>query len=214
MPDPGTLALFVAAALPVVLVPGPSVAFIVSLSLRHGTRAGVLATAGVELGYLVHVAAAVVGLSALLAASSLAFSAVKLAGVAYLSWLAVSAWRSARRAGDELVAALDVVQAPARLTPLRHGLLVGALNPKTAVFFLAFLPQFADPAAGSVAAQVGLLGVLFILLACVPDLTWAIAAGRLRPRLARLRRRVVERASAAIYALLAGALLATSRSTS
>jgi threonine/homoserine/homoserine lactone efflux protein len=207
------LEFFVLAALPVVFFPGPSVAFIVTSSLRHGTRFGVWATAGVETGYLVHVGAAVGGVSALVAASAAAFSVVKIAGAMYLLWLAAAAWRSSRAAGDEpAVAAGPHPPAPGG-TPFRQGLLVGSLNPKTAIFFLAFLPQFVDPDRGPAATQVLLLGVLFILLACVPDFSWAVGAGKVRTRLARLRRKLVERVSAVVYAALASFLLTLNRGT-
>jgi threonine/homoserine/homoserine lactone efflux protein len=188
------------------------VAFIVTSSLRHGSGFGARATAGVEAGYVVHVLAAVCGLSALLAASAVAFSAVKLAGAAYLAWLAVSAWRQSRTAGERRVVN-EADTAPAG-GAFRQGFAVGALNPKTAVFFLAFLPQFADPARGPVATQVLVLGLAFIAIASVPDFTWALAAGRLRHRVARVRRAVVDRASAAVYALLAGVLVSTGRASS
>jgi threonine/homoserine/homoserine lactone efflux protein len=204
--------LFVVTALPVVFFPGPSVAFIVTSSLRHGTRFGVRATAGVEVGYLVHVCAAVLGVSALLATSAVAFSAVKVAGALYLLWLGLSAWRSSRSAGGEPVIALASSGGLAR-RPFRQGLVVGSLNPKTAIFFLAFLPQFADPSRGPVATQVLSLGLLFILLACVPDFSWAVGAGKLRPRLARLRRKLVERISAAVYAALGAFVLTANRAS-
>jgi threonine/homoserine/homoserine lactone efflux protein len=207
--------LFVITALPVVFFPGPSVAFIVTSSLRHGTRFGVSATAGVEVGYLVHVVAAVGGISALLATSAIAFSAVKVAGALYLLWLAINAWRSSRSAGEASVIGVDAPTQPTLAQrPFQQGLLVGSLNPKTAIFFLAFLPQFADPSRGPIAAQVLILGLLFILLACVPDFSWAVAAGRLRPSLARLRRKIVERISAAVYAGLATFVLTANRASS
>jgi threonine/homoserine/homoserine lactone efflux protein len=205
--------LFIVAALPLVFFPGPSVAFIVTSSLRHGTGFGVRATAGVEVGYLVHVLAAVVGVSALLAASTIAFSVVKAAGALYLVWLAITAWRDSRTAGDASVLAVgprEMTHAPRK--PFRQGLLVGSSNPKTAVFFVAFLPQFVDPAAGPVAPQIAILGLTFILLACLPDFGWAVAAGRLRPRLGRLKRRIFDRLAATVYGALA-VLVATVRRT-
>jgi threonine/homoserine/homoserine lactone efflux protein len=199
--DTRSFELFVIAALPLVFFPGPSVAFIVTSSLRHGTAFGVRATAGVEVGYVAHVIAAVVGVSALLATSAIAFSIVKAIGAVYLLWLAIGAWRDSRAAGDAY--AVTVAGAETVRKPFRQGLVVGSSNPKTAIFFLAFLPQFVDPTAGPVAPQIAILGVTFILLACIPDFTWAVAAGRLRSRLGRLRRRVVERVSAIVYAALA-----------
>jgi threonine/homoserine/homoserine lactone efflux protein len=151
--------------------------------------------------------------SALLATSAAAFSAVKVAGALYLLWLAVSSWRGARTAGDEpLINVADPVHRRMR-RPFSQGFLVGALNPKTAIFFLAFLPQFADPARGSVAGQVMILGLLFIVLACVPDFTWAIGAGKVRHRLARLHRRVVDRVSAVVYAALAALVTTANRAS-
>jgi threonine/homoserine/homoserine lactone efflux protein len=210
-----SLELFILAALPLAFFPGPSVAFIVTSSLRQGTRFGVRATAGVEVGYLVHVFAAVAGVSALVAASSLAFSFVKFAGALYLLWLAVDAWRESRSAGDESVVGRDGPDVhTGGHSPFRQGLLVGASNPKTAMFFLAFLPQFASPSHGAVATQILILGLVFILLACIPDFTWAVGAGKLRQRLAKLRRKVVERASAAVYAALAALVLSVNRTSS
>jgi threonine/homoserine/homoserine lactone efflux protein len=112
------------------------------------------------------------------------------------------------------VLAVDAAGAVVGRRPFRQGLVVGALNPKTAIFFLSFLPQFVDPARGTPPLQVLVLGVLFILLACVPDFSWAVGAGKLRPRLARLRRRVVHRVSAAVYAALATVVLTTNRASS
>jgi threonine/homoserine/homoserine lactone efflux protein len=209
-----SLELFVIAALPLAFFPGPSVAFIVTSSLRHGTGFGVRATAGVEVGYLVHVFAAVVGVSALVAASAVAFSVVKIAGALYLLWLAFDAWRGSRAAGDDPLVVVDETRPARQRKPFRQGLIVGSSNPKTAVFFLAFLPQFADPGRGAIAPQVFILGIVFILLACVPDFAWALGAGKLRPRLARLRRRIVERVSAVVYAALAGVVLSVNRASS
>ena len=210
-----SLELFTVAALPLVFFPGPSVAFIVTSSLRHGTRFGVRATAGVEVGYLVHVFAAVAGVSALLAASTLAFSVVKFVGAIYLIWLAFNAWKDSRSAGDEPLIGIEGPEVhPSGRSPFRQGLLVGSSNPKTAIFFLAFLPQFASPRHGAVATQVLILGLVFILLACLPDFTWAVGAGKLRRRLAKLRRKIVERASAAVYAGLAALVLSVNRASS
>jgi threonine/homoserine/homoserine lactone efflux protein len=210
-----SLELFILAALPLAFFPGPSVAFIVASSLRHGTGYGVRATAGVEVGYLVHVFAAVVGISALLAASSVAFSMVKLAGALYLIWLAIGAWHDSRSAGDDpLISVDDSAEVAGRRKPFREGLLVGSSNPKTAIFFLAFLPQFANPSHGPVAPQLLILGLVFILLACLPDFSWAVAAGKLRRGLHRLRRKIVDRVSAVVYAALAAVVLSANRASS
>jgi threonine/homoserine/homoserine lactone efflux protein len=205
--------LFVAASLPLILFPGPSVAFILATTLRSGRRPGLAATAGVELGYLVHVIGAVVGVSAVIATTAAAFTAVKVAGACWLLWLAWQAWRGA---GDQSLADLGTQDPPAgsSRTAFRRGLLVGALNPKTAVFYLAFLPQFVAPGAGPVWGQLLIFGLLFIGLASVIDAQWAIAGGGLRRLLPSMRMRVVDRVSGVIYAALAAVTLSARRLTS
>jgi threonine/homoserine/homoserine lactone efflux protein len=135
---------------------------------------------GVGCGALVHVVASAVGLSSLLASSAEAFAVVKYAGAAYLVWL--GARRLLGRDRDALAG--DAPPAP-RARILRQGFVVEALNPKTALFFLAFLPQFVDRDAGGVALQIGLLGLLFVALGIVSDSLWALAAGTASRRLRR-----------------------------
>ena len=161
MPEPSALALFVAAALAVIVVPGPSVLSVVAQSLGGGRKAGLVSTIGIAAGALVHVAAATIGLSSLLASSAQAFSAVRYAGAAYLVYLGVRtlAGRDGGEAAEPRTGGSLVVR----------GALVEALNPKTALFFLAFLPQFVDPAAGSVALQLFLLGAIFVLIGLASD---------------------------------------------
>jgi threonine/homoserine/homoserine lactone efflux protein len=179
VPPIDALALFVAASLALLLVPGPSVIYIVSRSLGEGRRAGLISALGVEAGALVHVGAATVGLSALLASSADAFAAVRYAGAAYLVALGVRRLlsASAKTAGEARPASTRAV--------FWQGVVVNVLNPKTALFFAAFLPQFADPTRGSVAVQVALLGVLFVALALLSDGTYALLAGNARRRLVR-----------------------------
>jgi threonine/homoserine/homoserine lactone efflux protein len=208
-----SLLLFGAASLPLILFPGPSVAFILATTLRSGRRPGLAATAGVELGYLVHVLGAVVGVSAVIATTAAAFTAVKVAGACWLLWLAWQAWRGT---GEPLAgpgAAAGPVAGTSR-TAFRRGLLVGALNPKTAVFYLAFLPQFVTPGAGPVWAQLLVFGLLFIGLAALIDAQWAIAGGGLRRLVPSLRTRVLDRVSGVVYALLAAVTLSARRLTS
>jgi threonine/homoserine/homoserine lactone efflux protein len=178
---PGTdaLAVFVAASLALLVVPGPSVIYIVSCSVGEGRRAGLVSALGVQAGALVHVCAATVGLSALLASSAGAFAAVRYAGAAYLVALGVRRLLSAR--GETA----PEPQPASTAAVFWQGVVVNVLNPKTALFFAAFLPQFADPARGSVTAQVALLGVLFVGLAMLSDGTYALLAGAARGRLAR-----------------------------
>jgi threonine/homoserine/homoserine lactone efflux protein len=195
MPAPSTLALFALASLALLVVPGPSVFYIVTRSVAQGRSAGLLSMLGVHAGSVVHATAATVGLSALLASSAVAFSAVKFAGAGYLIWLGVQKLRHSP--GDEVA---EVVPASgARL--FGQGVVVNVLNPKTAIFFLAFLPQFIDPHRGPVAAQIALLGCCFILLGMLSDGTYALLAGAIGGRLRRSRaaRRNLDRASGLVY---------------
>jgi len=172
MPNLATWLAFVATALVLLLIPGPAVLYIVSQSVEHGRRAGLMATLGVHCGTLVHITAAALGLSAILVSSSIAFGAVRLVGAAYLIYLGV------RTLADRTARA----QAPApRETRLglifRQGILVNVTNPKTALFFFAFLPQFVDLGRGHVAMQITLLGLIFVVLGFFTDSSWALLAG-------------------------------------
>ena len=144
-------------------MPGPAVTYIVTQSIDKGRRAGLVSALGVASGGLVHVAAATVGLSALIASSATAFTTVKLVGAAYL--IVVGIRRILSRDEDTEV---QPVPTPHRQLYVQ-GVVVNVLNPKTALFFLAFLPQFVDPSRGSVAVQVAFLGVLFALIAFTSD---------------------------------------------
>ena len=178
LPDSGTLALFAAAAVALLVVPGPAVLYIVTQSIEHGRSAGLVSMLGVQAGALVHVAAAALGLSALLVQSSVAFNAVKYAGAAYLIFLGLRKLLSRERfetTGERPPRRLDRLFA--------QGVVVNVLNPKTALFFFAFLPQFVDVNAGSVGLQIALLGVVFILIAIVSDGLYALAAGTASDRL-------------------------------
>jgi threonine/homoserine/homoserine lactone efflux protein len=205
-----TLIAFAAASLVLIVVPGPSVAYILTTTLRHGRGVGLASTLGIETGYLVHVAGTVLGVSALIATSAQAFTVLKVAGAGYLLWLAVRAWRS-RSTGT--LADLGGSAAPAlsRRTAFLRGLPIGALNPKTAIFYLAFLPQFVDPGAGPAWLQLVVLGSTFIVLATLVDSQWAIFGGGLRRLLPGLRMRALDRVSGATMALLAVAALRSTR---
>ena len=183
MPDPSRLALFVGAALLLLVVPGPSVLYIVTQSVSHGRRAGIASVAGITTGTLVHIAAATVGLSALLASSAVAFDVVKYLGAAYLIVIGVRRLAGLERAQEERARGTRDL---GRL--YRQGIVVNTLNPKTALFFLAFLPQFVDPNRGVAWVQVLLLGLLFATLGFLSDGTWALVAGTLGDRLRRSRR--------------------------
>ena len=181
MPDTTTLAVFAGAALALLLVPGPAVLYIVAQSIDQGRRAGLVSMLGIQTGGLVHVAAATVGLSSLLASSATAFSVVKYAGAAYLVFLGVQ-----RLLARDEVGSL-ALRSPRRLSQLyRRGVVVNVLNPKTALFFFAFLPQFVDADAAA-APQIALLGMLFIALAVASDGGYALLAGTLGGWLRRSR---------------------------
>ena len=210
--SPSQLGLFAAASLALILVPGPSVVFILSATLRHGRAVGLATTAGIEVSYFGHVAGTVLGVSAVVAASAEAFTVVKLAGGLYLLFLAARSWRS--RAAGTLE---DLAEAPHPAPSLRGAFLralpVGLLNPKTAIFYLAFLPQFVRDGGGPVPLQLAVLGVVFILLAALCDSMWAIGGGRLRRVAPRLRVRIVDRVSGSVMAVLAAVTLTARRAT-
>ena len=172
IPEASVLGLFVVAALVLLLTPGPAVLYIVTRSVEQGRLAGLVSALGVHVGTLVHVAAAALGLSALLVSSALAFDVVKYLGALYLIYLGVRkllGWDQAPGGG-----ALP----PRSLRRLfGQGVIVNVLNPKTALFFLAFLPQFVDVSRGRVGVQILFLGLIFVALGVVSDGLYAVAAG-------------------------------------
>jgi threonine/homoserine/homoserine lactone efflux protein len=168
----GALAAFVVATLALLLIPGPSVLFVVARSVEQGRRAGLASVGGGAFGNLVHVCAATVGLSALLASSALAFSVVKYLGAAYLFYLGLRTLLTKEAEGTNGIGPRRSLR---RI--FSQSVIVYALNPKTALFFLAFLPQFTDPARGPLAPQLLVLGGLFVLLALVTDSAYALLAG-------------------------------------
>jgi threonine/homoserine/homoserine lactone efflux protein len=183
IPDPDRLAVFVVAALALLVVPGPAVLYVVARSIHQGRRAGLASVLGIHVGTLVHIAAATVGLSALVLSSAVAFTAVKIAGAIYLVGLGL--WTLFSRSSETEVA-LGGERNLRRA--FAQGIVVNVLNPKTALFFLAFLPQFVDPNAPHPAVQIALLGFLFALLGLVTDSLWALVAGTAGGVLRRSRR--------------------------
>jgi threonine/homoserine/homoserine lactone efflux protein len=175
MPAPHTLLLFAAAALGLLVIPGPAVLYIVTRSIDQGRSAGVASVLGIHTGSLVHVAAAAFGLSALLVSSAVAFSVVKYAGAAYLVVLGIR--KLLERDDPEIDLAAAPPQRSLRSIYLQ-GIVVNILNPKTALFFLAFLPQFIDVDRGAVWSQMVVLGFAFILLGMLSDTTYALVAAR------------------------------------
>jgi threonine/homoserine/homoserine lactone efflux protein len=176
MPTPSTLAAFAAAALLLVLLPGPNLMYLLARAIGEGRRAGVLSALGIETGTLVHISAAAVGLSALLASSAQAFAVVKLAGAAYLIYLG----------GRTLLGRGGTTAhgAPGGGHVYRQAVLVQVLNPKVALFFLAFLPQLLDPARPA-ATQILVLGSILAALGLSFGITAALTAGALAERVRR-----------------------------
>lgn len=202
MPSAPTLLSFVATAVVFCVVPGPNVVYIVSRTLAEGRRAGVASVLGVNTASLVHVGLAALGLSALLASSAVAYDVVRYAGAAYLVGLGLRALLRSRHA--ELVAPGDNPREAHAWAAYRQGFLVNLLSPKTALFFLALLPQFVDPTRGSTALQVLVLGLVLLAIGFANDSLYALGAGALAGRLHRQARllRASERASALVYIAL------------
>ncbi|HEX9747085.1 MAG TPA: LysE family translocator [Methylomirabilota bacterium] len=172
VPESSSLGLFMIAALVLLLTPGPAVLYIVTRSIDQGRRAGMVSVLGVHVGTLAHILAAAAGISAVLAASATAFSVVKYLGAAYLIYIGV------RRLLDRAPLGAAAPGAPRRLRrAFLDGVIVNVLNPKTALFFLAFLPQFVTVSRGHVGEQILALGVVFVLLGVITDSLYAIGAG-------------------------------------
>jgi len=174
------LAAFGLASLVLAATPGPGVLYVVTRTLAQGRRAGLASVAGVAMGNLGNALGASLGLAALLAMSSLAFTLIKFAGAAYLLWLGISALRQTR-ATEAPPAQVDAPR-HGRLTIMRDGFVVALLNPKTALFFAAFLPQFIDPAGSAVLQSAG-FGAAFVAIAACTDTAYVLAAGAAAPAL-------------------------------
>jgi threonine/homoserine/homoserine lactone efflux protein len=191
VPAPSVLPLFIVTALALLVIPGPAVLYITARAAAHGRRAGLVSLLGVHTGSVVHVLAAVAGLSALLVASATAFTVVKIVGAVYLIYLGI---RTIAGRGSSVGPGLS----PRGLRRLYFdGIVVNILNPKTALFFLAFLPQFVDPDRGPVWTQTLVLGLLFIVLGIASDGAYAIASAQvgrwlLHDKARRQRSRIVE----------------------
>ncbi|MFQ5993502.1 MAG: LysE family translocator [Acidiferrobacterales bacterium] len=171
MPEPSTLTLFIVAALALLVTPGPAVLYIVARSIEQGRVAGIVSTLGIATGSLFHIAAAALGVSAVLASSALAFNLLKYLGAAYLIYLGVRKFINREQPRKQLIRRSTL----ARI--FSQGVLVNLLNPKTALFFLAFLPQFIDPAKGAAVFQMVLLGIIFVALGIASDGLYALLAG-------------------------------------
>ena len=186
LPDTPLLLAFVGASLVLALTPGPAVVYIVARTLAQGRASGLSSVLGVALGNLANAVGAALGLAALFAVSSAAFTLVKWAGAAYLVYLGIKLWRAAPAAAS---GALPKAQQPLRRI-FRDGFLVALLNPKTTLFFAAFLPQFMD-AHGNPLVQTLALGSVFVAVACCTDLIYVMTASLIAPRLGKATRHAV-----------------------
>ena len=188
MPSAPTLAAFAGASLMLILLPGPAMLFLVARGAAGGRRVGIMSALGVDSATATFVVATALGLTAVLATSALALSVVRFVGAGYLVWLGVGVLR--RRGTDAVSPVETATAAPARQsdwTSWRQGYVVGIANPKVALFFLAFFPQFLDPARGSMTVQILVLGAVFVAIGTVFDTSYGALAGTITARMARRR---------------------------
>src|SRR6476469_4072933 len=204
MTDPVHFAMFFAAALLLAITPGPGIFYVAARTLAGGRAEGVASSCGTGLGGMVHVIAGSLGVSAIVLASAELFTALKLIGAVYLVWLGFRTFQAARREAKTMLEGGTPTPAVGARRAFREGVLVEALNPKTAAFFLAFIPQFVDPARGHVALQFVVLGFVSVALNTLADIVVAFAAGGIRGGAAArpaLVRRLREASGAAMIAL-------------
>ncbi len=174
MPGLDAILTFAIASLALLLIPGPAVIYILNRSVAEGREAGLAAVAGLELGNLVHVIAASAGLSAVLATSATAFNVVKWLGAGYLVFVGI------RTLLTKPVVIDDDPTSVSRRRSFVQGIVVNILNPKVALFFLSYLPQFIDPDNGAAWSQALVLGAIFVVIGCLTDGTYALTASALR----------------------------------
>lgn len=186
MPTSSQWIAFLIASILFIQVPGPSLLFTIGRALTVGRREALLSVVGNGLGLITQVLLVAVGLGAVVAASSTAYTAIKLLGAAYVVWLGIQAIR--RR--DEARRALGAVVSTGQGRALRIGFIVGVTNPKTTLFFVAFLPQFTNTHAGHIGVQMAVLGLAFGGMAICSDSIWAIAASKARDWFARRPKRL------------------------
>ena len=183
MIDSTSLVIFIAASLALLIIPGPAVFYIIARTLEQGRLAGLVSTLGITFASVIHVIFAALGLSALILKSALMFSIIKYLGAIYLVYLGIKTLLGSKQ---------PVIKPDVKSLPLStlfwQGFIVNILNPKTAIFFLAFLPQFVNPENGSVPMQFIVLGMVFVTLAVTSDSLYAILAGSAKELLTRSRR--------------------------
>jgi threonine/homoserine/homoserine lactone efflux protein len=206
MPTLSTLGLFALAALALLVIPGPSVLYIMTRSVEQGRKAGLVSVLGIHTGTLVHIAAAATGLSALLLTSATLFDIVKLAGAGYLIVLGIS------RLVKRVQPTERTIERASLQRVFAQGFVVNVLNPKTALFFVAFFPQFVTEGRGPVAVQILVLGAVFVVLGMLSDSTYALVSGTLATRLrAGARARGPRRQWSGIVLVALGLVAATTR---
>ena len=215
MLTPDAMMAFFVAALLLSIAPGPDNIFVLTQSALFGTTAGMVTTLGLVTGLCVHTTAVALGVAAVFQTSALAFTLLKTAGAGYLLWLAWLSFRAG--ASTEKIAQGDGGPAgaafPGYMTLYRRGIVMNVTNPKVSLFFLAFLPQFCDPARGSVAVQVLILGALFMLATIVVFWTVAALGGRLAVWFNQSQRGqiIMQRVAGCVFVAMAAALLLSSR---
>jgi threonine/homoserine/homoserine lactone efflux protein len=182
----GNFPLFLLAALIIAAIPGPGIFRVAARTLSGGRQAGIASTFGTASGGLVHVVAGGLGVSAIILASAQLFTGLKFAGALYLIWLGIKTFREAGNAPPQPIDSIGAKRA------FREGVVVEALNPKTAAFFLAFIPQFLEPAAGHPALQFMALGLISVTLNTLADVVVVVAASTARTNLLR-RPRLIQR---------------------
>jgi threonine/homoserine/homoserine lactone efflux protein len=195
IPDIHSLALFMAAALALNLTPGPDMLYVAARSASEGSESGIASAFGIAAGLLVHITLIALGLAALLAAVPIANTILRLGGAAYLIYLGV---RALLRPGA--LAAVRALKPADRFSAFRQGLITNVLNPKVALFFLAFLPQFVDPERGNAAAQVVVLGLLFNTSGTLVNVAVALLVSRAALRISRDERigRIIQRVTGSL----------------
>jgi threonine/homoserine/homoserine lactone efflux protein len=211
MPDLTQLALYFAAAFLLAVTPGPGIFYVAARTLAGGRAEGIASSFGTGLGGMAHVLAGSLGVSAIVLASAELFAALKLIGAVYLIWLGFRTFQAARREAATVLNGGTVAPPAGDRRAFREGVLVEALNPKTAAFFLAFIPQFADPSAGHIALQFVVLGFVSVALNTLADIVVAFAASGIREGAAArpgLIRRLREASGGAMIALGVGLALA------
>lgn len=186
MPTSSQWIAFLVASIVFIQVPGPSLLFTIGRALTVGRREALLSVVGNGIGLTTQVLFVAVGLGAIVAASATAYTVIKAVGAAYVIWLGIQSIRNRRAAREALEASVN----PRTGHALRIGFIVGVTNPKTILFFVAFLPQFANTAAGHVSVQMAVLGAIFGIMAIASDSVWAVAAGKARDWFARKPKRL------------------------